>query len=81
MNKVEMVEKLYGDVAFFCKMAIKNPSLRSSYCHKAAGVLHAMESVNLISIREFCFTIELLWNNTNSRFNYANDKAGYIYEI
>lgn len=83
MQQEEMLKKLFSDIAFFCKNAIKEPSRQRDYQFKASGVLHAMETIGVISIDEFCLFTSMLWDSPNltKLFNYANRKGGYLYEL
>ena len=83
MKQEEMLKQLFADVAFFCKNAILEPSRQRDYQYKASGVLHAMETIGLISIDEFCLLTSRLWDsvNLNRLFNYANRKGGHLYEL
>lgn len=83
MKQEEMLKQLFADVAFFCKKAIEEPARQKDYQHKASGVIHAMETIGLISIDEFCLLTRRLWDslNLNRLFNYANSKGGAFYEL
>lgn len=83
MDKLEMLEKLYADVAFFCERAILNPSEQKAYQYKMVGVVHAMETIGVINSAEFCYLMHQIWNSENlkSLFIYVNSKGGYLYEI
>lgn len=75
--------KMYADVAFFCKMSITSPILQKDYQYKAAGVIHSMETIGLISIKEFLHMTEMLWDSANliRLFEYTNSLGGKLYEI
>lgn len=83
MKQEEMLKQLFADVAYFCKKAIEEPSRQRDYQHKASGIIHARETIGLISIDEFCLLTRMLWDsvNLNRLFNYANSKGGNLYEI
>lgn len=83
MKQEEMLKQLFADVAFFCKKAIEEPARQRDYQYKASGVRHAMETIGLISIDEFCLLTSMLWDsaNLNRLFNYANRKGGHFYEL
>lgn len=83
MKREEMLKQLLADVAFFCKKAIEEPSRQRDYQHKASGVIHARETIGLISIDEFCLLTRMLWDsvNLNRLFNYANSKGGNLYKL
>ena len=83
MKQEEMLKKLFADVAFFCKKAIEELSRQRDYQHKASGVIHARETIGLISIDEFCLLTTMLWDSLNltKLFNYANSNGGHLYEL
>lgn len=83
MKQEEMLKQLFADVAYFCKKAIEEPTRQRDYQHKASGVIHARETIGLISIDEFCLLTRMLWDsvNLNRLFSYANSKGGELYEI
>lgn len=83
MKQEEMLKQLFADVAFFCKKAIEEPSRQRDYQHKASGVIHARETIGLISVDEFCKLTSMLWDSLNliRLFNYTNSKGDNLYEI
>ena len=83
MNKEEMTKKLYSDVAYFCKLAIEIPSSQNAYQNKAAGIIHARETIGVITIQEFSHMVSMVWDgrHLSKLFNYANEKGGHLFEI
>ena len=81
MNKEEMLQKIYGTIAYYMSCAIKEPSIGEEYKRKTAGVLNVRSVTDLIEQEEFQRMNDLLWHAPKSLFWYANKKAGGWYEL
>lgn len=79
MNKEEMLEKIYGTIAYYMSCAVKDERIKEEYQLKTAGVLNVRSITDLIEQEEFHRMNDLLWHSPKSLYWYANKKSGNWY--